>query len=50
MAWDHFCADQGVAETLLVVDVVDPHALWFRKTRAVAVDQTKRRPFQDVNK
>ena len=49
-SWDHFCTDQGVDEPLTLVDAKDPHSSWFRKRHAVKVDQSKRRPFFDVNK
>jgi hypothetical protein len=49
-SWDDFCVDQGIREVLEFVRPDDPQGAFFRKQNAVRVDQSKRRPFMDVNK
>lgn len=44
--WDDFCRDQGIREKLIQVD---KNCGYFKKTRAVKIDQSKRPAFRDAN-
>jgi len=44
--WDHFKQDQGITE---VLNRIDRHSGWFRKTKAVTIDQSKMRSARDVH-
>jgi hypothetical protein len=45
--WSDFQADQEISESL---NRIDEHSAWFRKTKAVKLDHSKRHAPQDVNK
>jgi len=45
--WEEFKSDHGINEDLVQID---RNCAWFRKTKHVSVDQSKKRPPQDIYK
>ena len=46
LAWKEFKEDQGLTETL---QRIDRHSAFFKKTREISIDYSKKRPAIDVN-